>query len=84
MKKFAALVIIGVMFFSIVFGQVPPALSAPTDITTKPLTANVHELTAADIETFLDGIVPLQLDREDIAGATVAVVKDGKPLFAKG
>jgi Beta-lactamase len=33
---------------------------------------------------FLDGIVPLQLDREDIAGATVAVVKDEKPLFTKG
>jgi CubicO group peptidase (beta-lactamase class C family) len=84
MKKFAALVILGVMFLSIAFGQVPPALSAPTDITTKPLTANVHELTAVDVEAFLDGIVPLQLDREDIAGATIAIVKDGKPLFTKG
>ena len=83
MKKFAALIILGLMFLSIAFGQVPPALSAPTDIATKPLTA-VHELTAADVETFLDGIVPLQLDREDVAGATVAVVKDGKPLFTKG
>jgi CubicO group peptidase (beta-lactamase class C family) len=89
MKKFAALIILGLMFLSIAFGQVPPALSAPTSIATEPLTAvrataNVHELTAADVETFLDGIVPLQLDREDIAGATVAVVKDGKRLFAKG
>ena len=89
MKKFAALVILGLMLLLIAFGQVLPALSAPIDITTKPLTAvraaaNVHELTAADVETFLDGIVPLQLDREDIAGATVAVVKDGKPLFTKG
>jgi CubicO group peptidase (beta-lactamase class C family) len=79
MKKFAALVILSLMFLSIAFGQVP-ALSAPTDIAT----VNVHELTAVDVETFLDGIVPLQLDREDIAGATVAVVKDGKPLFTKG
>jgi CubicO group peptidase (beta-lactamase class C family) len=69
------------MLLSIAFGQVPPALSATI---TDPATANVHELTAADIEAFLDGIVPLQLDREDIAGATVAVVKDGKPLFTKG
>jgi CubicO group peptidase (beta-lactamase class C family) len=42
------------------------------------------QLTAADVEAFLDGVVPLQLEREDIAGATVAIVKDGKLLFAKG
>jgi CubicO group peptidase (beta-lactamase class C family) len=83
MKKFAALILLGLMFLSIAFGQVPPALSAPTDIANKPLTT-VHELTTADVETFLDGIVPLQLDREDVAGATVAVVKDGKQLFTKG
>ncbi|HEU4710093.1 MAG TPA: serine hydrolase domain-containing protein [Pyrinomonadaceae bacterium] len=41
-------------------------------------------MTAADVETFLDGIVPLQLGLSDIAGATVSVVKDGKLLFAKG
>jgi CubicO group peptidase (beta-lactamase class C family) len=88
MKKFATLIILCLMLSSIAFGQVLPALSTPTDIANEPLTivpaVNVHELTAADVETFLDGIVPLQLDREDIAGATVAVVKDGKPLFAKG
>ena len=93
MKKFAALIILGfLMLSSIAFGQVPPspiAPIAPPSITNKPLTtvraaANVHELTAADVETFLDGIVPLQLDREDVAGATIAVVKDGKQLFTKG
>ena len=42
------------------------------------------QLTASDVEAFLDGVIPLQLDREDIAGATVAIVKDGKLLFAKG
>ena len=42
------------------------------------------QLTATDVEAFLDGVVPLQLGREDIAGATVAIVKDGKLLFAKG
>ncbi len=97
MKKFATLIILCLMLSSIAFGLVPPALSAPitdsrlsaNDIANEPLTtvpaaANVHELTAVDVEAFLDGIVPLQLDREDVAGATVAVVKDGKPLFAKG
>lgn len=43
-----------------------------------------RELSATDLETFLDGFMPLQLDREDVAGAVVAVVKDGKLLFAKG
>ena len=49
-----------------------------------PSANGAHEMTAADVESFLDGIVPLQLKRNDIAGATVAVVKDGKLLFAKG
>jgi CubicO group peptidase (beta-lactamase class C family) len=85
MKKFAALIILGLMLSSFAFGQVPLAPPAPNKPLTSVSTApNVHELTAADIETFLDGIVPLQLEREDVAGATIAVVKDGKRLFAKG
>ena len=32
--------------------------------------AGARELTAADVEAFLDGILPLQLEQEDIAGAT--------------
>jgi CubicO group peptidase (beta-lactamase class C family) len=43
-----------------------------------------HELTADDVAAFLDGLLPLQLKRDDIAGATVAIVKDGQLLFAKG
>ncbi len=43
-----------------------------------------HELASKDLEAFLDGLMPAQLEREDIAGAVVAVVKDGKVLFAKG
>src|SRR5690349_18712541 len=50
----------------------------------QPVPKGTHEMTASDVEAFLDGIVPLQLARNDIAGATVAVVKDGKLLFAKG
>jgi CubicO group peptidase (beta-lactamase class C family) len=46
--------------------------------------AQTPSLTPADIESFLDGVMPLQLAREDIAGAVIAVVKDGKILFAKG
>jgi CubicO group peptidase (beta-lactamase class C family) len=41
-------------------------------------------MTPADVGAFLDGFMPMQLARENIAGAVVLVVKDGQILFAKG
>jgi len=58
--------------------------TAPAVGTSSAIPAPTHELTAADLESFLDGMMPAQLEREDIAGAVVSVVKDGKLLFAKG
>ena len=49
---------------------------------TKPVPT--HEMTAADIEAFLDGFVPLQLGNHDIAGAVILIVKDGSVVFQKG
>lgn len=43
-----------------------------------------HELTPTDLSAFLDGIVPLEIERGDIAGAVVTIVKDGKIFFARG
>ena len=43
-----------------------------------------HELTRSDLEPFLDALLPAQLVNRDIAGAVVAVVKDGQVLLAKG
>lgn len=43
-----------------------------------------HEMTVADVHAFLDGFLPMQLERENIAGAVVLVVKDGAIFFAKG
>jgi len=62
---------------------VPPTPQAPTAGESR-VTEPSHELTAADVHAFLDGFVPMQLEREDIAGAVVLVVKDGSILFAKG
>src|SRR5208337_1733911 len=42
------------------------------------------QLIQEDVEAFLDGVVPIQLQKGDIAGAVVVVVKDGQVLFAKG
>jgi len=46
--------------------------------------STTHELSGPDLEAFLDGMMPSQLQRENIAGAAIAVVKDGKLIFAKG
>ncbi|HXJ06341.1 MAG TPA: serine hydrolase domain-containing protein [Candidatus Acidoferrum sp.] len=46
--------------------------------------AKAHDLTADDLGTFLDGLMPLEIEHADIAGAVVAVVKDGKLLLASG
>jgi CubicO group peptidase (beta-lactamase class C family) len=73
------------------FGQKPKenplAPKAPVAAPTQPeqpAKAAPHELTASDVGAFLDGVMPLQLARENIAGAVISVVKDGKVLFAKG
>jgi CubicO group peptidase (beta-lactamase class C family) len=42
------------------------------------------ELTAEDVGAYLDGFVPAQINRDDIAGVVVVVVKDGSILFSKG
>src|SRR4030081_2292816 len=41
-------------------------------------------LTQEDISIFLDGFMPQQIEQADIAGAVVAVVKDGQLLFSRG
>jgi CubicO group peptidase (beta-lactamase class C family) len=65
--------------------KVPAARSQAEPATSEQkLTPKAPELTTTDLETFLDGLMPLQLEHADIAGAVVAVVKDGKLLFAKG
>lgn len=46
--------------------------------------ANSHALTSPDLEAFFDGIIPMQLERSDIAGASVLVMKDGQVLLEKG
>lgn len=41
-------------------------------------------MTAQDVAAYFDTTLPQQLTEEQIVGATVAVVKDGELLFAKG
>ena len=43
-----------------------------------------HELTAADVDAWLDGYLPHALAQADIAGAVVVIVKDGQILTQRG
>ncbi|HEY3739306.1 MAG TPA: serine hydrolase domain-containing protein [Bryobacteraceae bacterium] len=49
-----------------------------------PLFAQPPNLTSADLEPFLDGLIPAAIERSSIAGAVVAVVKDGQVVLQKG
>ncbi|MBS0418086.1 MAG: beta-lactamase family protein [Proteobacteria bacterium] len=46
--------------------------------------ASPAELTAADVESWLNGLMNYGLTNGDIAGAVAVVVKDGKVLFQSG
>jgi CubicO group peptidase (beta-lactamase class C family) len=80
-----ALFVLSILVSATGWAQNSPKPTAP-QAAAMPSSAQTsrHDLTAPDLEAFLDGLLPAQLEREDIAGAVVAVVKDGKVLLAKG
>ena len=47
-------------------------------------TPAAHPLERSDLEPWLDGLMPYAIERGDVAGAVVAVVKNGEVIFAKG
>ena len=59
-----------------------PAASSMTAVA--PADTGPHALTRDDAAAFFDGMMPYAIDRGNIAGACIAVVADGKLLFAKG
>ena len=67
---------------------VPPAVAPATDpvATATPATpaAPADRLNAADLEAWLDGLIPYVLEQADVAGSVVVVVKDGQVLLEKG
>jgi len=75
-RRLMALLICALALTSLVIGQVPtnPAFTkkeASPSPNPETVRESVHEMTAVDVEAFLDGIVPLQLSQTDIAGATI-------------
>jgi CubicO group peptidase (beta-lactamase class C family) len=89
-----ALLISSWLLGTVAWGQGPAAkppgptkgipAATPSDTGSPAGAKSSLELTAEDLSAFLDGFMPQQLEQADISGAVIAVVKDGKLLFAKG
>ncbi len=64
---------------------VPPTGAPETGAKTPQMSERgAHALTKEDVEAWLDGFMPYAIQRGDIAGAVVVVVKDGQILLPKG
>ena len=57
------------------------AASAPAPVA---VPAETHALEKADLEAYLDGVIPLQLERSDLGGAVVMVMRGDDVLLKKG
>lgn len=75
---------------SAIFAQAPKSIDIkaskefPSPAISGERSANRHELTTEDVGAFFDGFMPLQIEQANIAGAVIAIVKDGALVFAKG
>ena len=87
-KNFASATVIAIAALLVLLGaanaEPSSASGTPPLVGPAPAIAAKRVMTPEDVESFLDGLVPLQIETNDIAGATIAIVKDGKLLFAKG
>ena len=65
-----------------------PPIKAPAEgaapLAPLPAPTAVNSLTKADVDAWLDGYLPYALKTGDIAGAEVAIVKDGQVLTSRG
>lgn len=65
--------------------RIASALLLWAGLVLQPLTGQAQSsLSRAELEAYLDGFFPYALQRGDIAGAVVAVVKEGEVLLLKG
>src|SRR5215472_5145447 len=65
----------------LISGPSPPPANVPV---IAPQPGSAPDLTKADLEAFLDALIPSQLRNRNMAGAVLSVVKDGQVLFQKG
>ena len=62
----------------------PTPLSRPAVAPASAPVAQTAALTRQDVESWLDGYMPYALQRGDVAGAVVVVIKGGQVLLEKG
>ena len=66
-------------------GPLAPAAKSNVDAGSGPAKpVSTHALTREDLEPWLDGVMNYALQRGDVAGGVVVVVKDGQSLLEKG
>ncbi|MBV9270785.1 MAG: beta-lactamase family protein [Candidatus Eremiobacteraeota bacterium] len=70
--------------FIMLLAVVPPVQAQPVAAAPKAAPAGTPSVNQADLQTFFDGLIPYAIQRADIAGAGVVVVRDGKIVLAKG
>jgi CubicO group peptidase (beta-lactamase class C family) len=83
---------LGILVVSTTQAQAPQLPTPPTKPTSTtqlvplppPNPKTPPQLTSEDVTAFLDGFLPLQLQRDDVAGATISVYQNGQPLILKG
>lgn len=91
MRFCVRLVVLSTLALSVARAQLPQlpfqkpkqAAAAPIPLP-KPNPATPAQLTPEDVTAFLDGFLPLQLQRDDVAGATISIAQDGQVLLQKG
>ncbi|MET0272308.1 MAG: serine hydrolase domain-containing protein [Phenylobacterium sp.] len=87
MNPFARIAAMGAVLIAVCgFAQGPaaPPLAPRPAPAPAAAPATAHALTAEDVGAYFDGLIPDAINRSDIAGAVVVVVKDGQPLFERG
>ncbi|MGA8742091.1 MAG: serine hydrolase domain-containing protein [Terracidiphilus sp.] len=95
MRRFSGVALAATPLLTVItaFSQVPTVEApAPANQVTRPQAIKPgtstptpgHSLDQADLSAFFDGILPLQLERSDVAGASALVMKDGNVLLQKG
>lgn len=88
-KRFLSLYCIALFSCAVAFAQAPQSISTKALETTAAVVSGKeivpgHELTADDLGAFFDGFIPLQIGQADVAGAVIAIVKDGRLIFSRG
>ena len=95
MTRLRALLLVPALCILLPALALPPQTPAPLKTTPPPAAPEAkvspttpspvaHPLEKADLEAFFDGLVPIQMERSDVAGATILVMKDGQEILKKG